>query len=400
MTNPFLPYGRQSIDDDDIAAVAAVLRSDALTNGPATEAFERALAETTGAGDVVACSSGTSALHLAVLGLGLKAGDQVIVPSLTFLASANCARYAGADVIFADVDEKTGLMGPAHLEDALARARPGAAKAAVPVHLNGQCCEMAGLRAVADRHGLALIEDACHALGGTYPGPGNVAVPVGAGHASAATCFSFHPVKTIAMGEGGAVATNDPGLAAVMRRLRSHGMERMPAAPALPEYARDADGSANPWFYEMADLGWNFRASDIHCALGLSQLKKLAPFVARRAALVARYDDALRPLAPLVRPVARVGGQPGWHLYVVLIDFEALGKSRAQVMRALSAAGIGTQVHYFPVHLQPYYQRLYGKHRLPGAERYYARCLSLPLFPAMADTDVERVADTLAGILK
>jgi dTDP-4-amino-4,6-dideoxygalactose transaminase len=185
-----------------------------------------------------------------------------------------------------------------------------------------------------------------------------------------------------------------------MRRLRSHGMERAPAEPVYPEYARDADGSANPWFYEMADIGWNFRSSDIHAALGLSQLKKLGGFVARRAELVARYDAAFKPLAPLVRPIARVGGEPGWHLYVVLIDFAAAGKSRAKVMRELLAAGIGTQVHYFPVHLQPYYQRLYGHQSLPGAEAYYARCLSLPLYPAMQDHDVDRVVESLGRILR
>lgn len=400
MTKTILPYGRHIIDDDDIAAVAAVLKSDALTNGPATDALERALAGVTGAKEVVVCANGTAALHLAMLGLGIKPGDQVVVPSLTFLASANCARYVGADVVFADVDPDTGLMGPRHFEGAIARARPGAVKAAVPVHLNGQCCDMAALKAIADRHGIALVEDACHALGGTYPGPSNTAVPVGACHQSAAACLSFHPVKTVAMGEGGAITTNDPKMAAVMRRLRSHGMERAPAEPAYPEYARDADGSANPWFYEMAEIGWNFRSSDIHSALGLSQLKKLEGFVARRADLVARYDAALKPLAPLVRPVARVGGKPGWHLYVALIDFEAAGKSRAKVMRELLAAGIGTQVHYFPVHLQPYYQKLYGHQTLPGADAYYARCLSLPLFPAMADGDVARVAETLASILK
>lgn len=399
MSKTFLPYGRQLIDDDDVAAVAAVLKSDALTNGPATDAFERALADVTGAKEVVVSSSGTAALHLAVLGLGLKPGDQVIVPSLTFLASANCARYAGADVVFADVDPDTGLMGAQHFDEALTRARPGAVKAAIPVHLNGQCCDMPALKAAADRHGIALIEDACHALGGTYPGPTNVGVPVGACRDSAAACLSFHPVKTVAMGEGGATTTNDPKMAATMRRLRSHGMERTPSAPAYPEYARDTDGTPNPWFYEMADIGWNFRASDIHSALGMSQLKKLDRFVKRRAELVARYDVALRPLAPLVRPVGRVGGAPGWHLYVVLIDFEGIGKSRARVMRALSAAGIGTQVHYFPVHLQPYYQNLYGKQDLPGAQAYYARCLSLPLFPAMADADVARVAEELGKIV-
>jgi len=400
MTKTLLPYGRHIIDDEDVAAVAAVLRSDALTNGPVTETFERALADVTGAKEVVVCSSGTAALHLAAIALDLKPGDQVIVPSLTFLASANCARYVGADVVFADVDPNTGLMGPQHFEEALSRARKGAVKAAIPVHLNGQCCDMSGLARIAERHGVALIEDACHALGGTMPGPGNESVPVGSCKDSAAACLSFHPVKTVAMGEGGAVTTNDPRKAAVMRRLRSHGMERTPASPAYPEHALDSDGTPNPWFYEMAEMGWNFRSSDIHSALGLSQLKKLGRFVARRAELVARYDAALRPLAPLVRPLSRVGGAPGWHLYVALIDFQAAGKSRAKVMRELSAAGIGTQVHYFPVHLQPYYQRLYGHQTLPGADAYYARCLSLPLFPAMSDADVDRVVAALADTLK
>ena len=392
-TPPMLPYGRHVIDDEDIAAVAAVLKSSALTGGPAVEQFERALAEVTGAADAIACSSGTTALHLAVLGLGLGPGDQVIVPSLTFLATANCARYVGADVVFADVDPSTGLMTEAAFEEAVTRATPGRLKAAIPVHLNGQACDMRALRKVAVRHGVTLVEDAAHALGTTYPGNENI--PVGAGRDSAATCFSFHPVKTVAMGEGGAVTTNDPIMAATMRRLRGHGMERTPADPAYPEFATAPDGSPNPWFYEMNDIGWNFRASDIHCALGLSQLKKLPAFLQRRAELVALYDAALKSLSPLVQPLGRTGGTVGWHLYVALIDFAALGKDRATVMRDLAAAGIGTQVHYFPVHLQPYYQRLYGRQHLPGAEAYYAHCLSLPLFPAMADSDIARVVEAL-----
>jgi UDP-4-amino-4,6-dideoxy-N-acetyl-beta-L-altrosamine transaminase len=395
MTNPpLLPYGRHVIDDDDVAAVAAVLKSSALTGGPAVDRFEQALAEVTGAADAIACSSGTSALHLAVLALGLGPGDQVVVPSLTFLATANCARYVGADVVFADVDPDTGLMTPTTFEQALSRAAPGRVRAAIPVHLNGQACDMRGLKQVADRHGIALIEDACHALGTTYPG--NDTVPVGACREAVAACFSFHPVKTVAMGEGGAITTNDPVLAATMRRLRGHGMERNPAASTVPEFALGPDGTPNPWFYEMNEIGWNFRASDIHCALGASQLKKLPAFLNRRAELVALYDAALKPLAPIVRTLGRTGGTVGWHLYVVLIDFPAIGRDRGTVMRALAASGIGTQVHYFPVHLQPYYQRLYGRQSLPGAETYYSRCLSLPLFPAMTDDDVTRVVEALA----
>lgn len=394
---PMLPYGRHVIDDDDVAAVAAVLKSPALTGGPAVEEFERALAALTGAAEAVACSSGTSALHLAVLGLGLKPGDQVIVPSLTFLATANCARYVGADVIFADVDPSTGLITSDTFRDAIARGAPGRVKAAIPVHLNGQACDMRALRDIAAQHGIALIEDACHALGTTYPG--NDTTPVGACRESVAACFSFHPVKTVAMGEGGAVTTNDPVLAATMRRLRGHGMERTPQDSSVPEFALAPDGTPNPWFYEMNEVGWNYRASDIHCALGSSQMKKLPRFLARRRELVALYDAALKPLAPLVRPLARTGGAVGWHLYVVLIDFAAAGKDRASVMRALAERGVGTQVHYFPVHLQPYYQRLYGRTALPGAESYYSRCLSLPLFPAMDDADVPRVVEALGQVL-
>lgn len=395
MTTPFLPYGRQTIDDDDIAAVAAVLRSAFLTGGPAVDQFETALCEVTGAQHVVACSSGTSALHLAMLAAGIGPGDKVVVPTVTFLATANCVRYAGADVVFADANPATGLMEAEHLEDAVRRTH-GRVKAALPVHLNGQCCDMAALRAVADKHDILLVEDACHALGGTHSG----GLPVGACRGSQAACFSFHPVKTIAMGEGGAISTNSAEMAVTMRRLRNHGMERVPARPAYPEFAQAADGTPNPWFYEMAEIGWNFRASDIHCALGLSQLKKLRRFVARRTELVARYDAALKPLAPLVKPISHVGGVPAWHLYVALIDFDATAADRADVMRGLAARDIGAQVHYFPVHLQPYYQRLYGSQALPGAEAYYARCLSLPLFPAMADADVDRVVSALKDILR
>jgi UDP-4-amino-4,6-dideoxy-N-acetyl-beta-L-altrosamine transaminase len=390
----FLPYGRQSVDEDDIAAVAEVLRGQALTTGPEVDRFERALAEVTGAGHAVACNSGTAALHLAVAALGIGPGDHVIVPTLTFLASANCARYVGADVIFADVDPHTGLMETEHFEAAMKRAAGKPVKAAIPVHLNGQCCDMPALAAVADRLGIALIEDACHALGGVMADGSRV----GACGASRAACFSFHPVKTVATGEGGAVTTNDAVMAETMRSLRSHGMRRQPQQPDVPEFGLAADGTPNPWYYEMPEPGWNYRLSDIHAALGRSQLRKLARFVARRAEIVARYDSAVAPLSNRLRPIGRVGGTPAWHLYVVHIDFAA-GQDRAAVMRALSAKGIGTQVHYLPVHLQPYYQRLYGRQSLPGAEAYYAKCLSLPLFPTMTDADVDRVVAALREVI-
>ncbi len=394
----FIPYGRHTLDDADIASVVSVLRSGALTNGPVAAKFEASLKGVVGAQDAVACSSGTAALHLAVEALGVGEGDYVIVPALTFLASANAARYAGADVIFADVNESSGLMEPQHFEAALGTVPPGSVKAVVPVHLNGQCCDMLGVARIAHACGISIIEDACHALGGYYPEPAEQAAVGSCAH-SHATCFSFHPVKTVAMGEGGAITTNDPAVADVMRRLRNHGMERASANMVNPEFAVSPDGDPNPWYYEMTDIGWNYRASDIHCALGLSQLTKLDSVVARRAALVAQYDAALRPLSPAVRPISRVGGRAAWHLYVVHIDFDAIGQSRAMVMKALEEAGIGTQVHYFPVHLQPYYQNRYGRHSLPGAEKYYASCLTLPLFPAMEDKDVDRIIGALKQIV-
>ncbi len=388
---PFLPYGRQTIEEDDVAAVAEALRDDFLTTGPRVTAFEIAFAETVGAPYAVACNSGTAALHMAAHALGLGPGDTVIVPTLTFLATANAARYVGAEVAFADVDADTGLMGPEQAVEAAARAGGGAA--VFPVHLNGQAADIAGIaRALPE---VAIVEDACHALGAEAEG-----AAIGACGATAAACFSLHPVKAVAMGEGGVMTTRDPAVAERARLFRNHGMSRDPAAFSNEALGFAADGTPNPWYYEMAQPGHNLRAPDILCALGLSQLRKLARFVARRRALAVRYDARLAELAPLVRPVPRVPwSNHAWHLYVALIDFEAAGMDRAAVMAALRARGIGSQVHYLPVHLQPYYRNRYGDLHLPGAAAYYARCLSLPLFPTMTEQDVDRVADALAEIL-
>lgn len=393
-----LPYGRQVIEDDDIAAVTAVLRSDFLTTGPTVRAFEAAFAEAVGAPHAVACSSATAGLHLACLAAGIGRGDKVVVPSITFLASANAATYAGAEVVFADVDPDTGLMTPETLEEALARAG-GPVKAVFPVQLAGQLESPVAIAEVAARHGAIVIEDACHALGASYRAPGGER-RLGACHDASMAVFSFHPVKTIAMGEGGAVTTRDPVLAERLARLVSHGMHKDPAGFLNPEFAFDVDGTPNPWYYEMPEPGYNYRASDIHCALGLSQLRKLDRFLARRAALVALYDRMLRPLAPVIRPIRRVNGcTPAWHLYATSIDFEALGTTRGQYMKALLACGVGTQVHYIPVHRQPFYRARSGDVQLPGADRYYSRALSLPLFPSMSDADAERVVRTLVECL-
>lgn len=385
MTPLVLPYGRQTIEDDDIAAVTAALRSDFLTTGPTVEAFETAFAQAVGAAHAVACSNGTAALHLTMLALDVKPGEVVIAPSITFLATANCARYVGADVVFADVEPDSGLMTPQTLAEAIHRVGGRRLRAVLPVHLRGDAADLPGLGAVAREAGAVLVEDAPHALGTTMTF-GSVSETVGDCRHSAMATFSFHPVKTIATGEGGMVTTNDPALAERLRILRSHGMVR----PA----------GADPWWYEMPEPGFNYRLPDILCALGLSQLNKLPRFAARRRALAAAYGQALAPLAPHVRPAARPAwSDPVLHLMTVLIDFEAAGRSRREVVEALKARGVGSQVHYIPVHRQPYYRNLYGELTLPGAEAWYDRCLSLPLYPGMQDSDVARVVDALAAAM-
>ena len=394
----FLPYGRHTIDADDLAAVARVLQSDWLTSGPEIDAFEQAFAQKVGAKYAVACSSGTAGLHLATLALGLGTGDKAIVPTLTFLATANAARYADADVVFCDVEADTGLMSLEALEQAFSSASD--VKAIFPVHLNGQCADMAALSAFAREHDLAIVEDACHAIGGSVDTPDGASTPVGSCAYSDMTVFSLHPVKTVTMGEGGVVTTNNEALYQKMTSLRSHGMIRDPNAMQNHAQATSLSGAANPWYYEMQELGFNFRASALQCALGASQLNKLDGFVAKRQELADLYDKLLASLVPIIQPIRRVSyGQPAWHLYVALIDFEAAGTDRAQVMNDLLADGIGTQVHYLPVHLQPYYQGLYGENELSGANAYYARCLSLPLFPGMTSEDVTRVVGALCGAL-
>ncbi len=380
-----LPYGRQSIDDDDVAAVAAALRDDFLTTGPKVAAFERAFAETVGARHAVACSNGTAALHLAMLALGIGEGDVCIAPSITFLATANCARYVGAEVVFADVDPMSGLITEASLRDAVGRCDGRRIRAILPVHLRGDVADLPALRRVADEVGAALVEDACHALGSTATFD-NVPSRVGDGRWGDLATFSFHPVKTLTTGEGGMVTTPDPDLAERLTRLRGHGMVR-------PE-------GADPWWYEMPEIGFNYRLPDVLCALGLSQLARLPRFVERRRALAGRYHAALASLSPVVEIAARpTWSDPALHLMTVLIDFDAVGLTRAEAMAALKARGVGTQVHYIPVHRQPYYAARYGVAPLPGADAWYARCLSLPLFPDMTAGDVDHVAAALAEVL-
>lgn len=386
MSNPlFLPYGRQTIEDDDVAAVAAALRADFLTTGPTVEAFESAFKAKVGAEHAIAVANGTATLHLAMLALGVGEGDVCIAPSVTFLATANCARYVGAEVVFADVDPDSGLMTPETLAEALTRAPGRRVKAVLPVHLRGDVCDLPVLRELAAGAGAALVEDAPHALGSVATFDG-VAHPVGDGAYSAFASFSFHPVKTLATGEGGMLTTNDAALAARARSLRGHGMVR----PA----------GAEPWVYEMPELGFNYRIPDVLCALGISQLSKLDRFVARRRTLAALYAEKLAALAPTVRLAeSPAWSDPALHLLTVLIDFEAAGTTRRAVVEALKAQGVGSQVHYIPVHTQPYYQARYGALDLPGADAWYARCLTLPLYPTMEDGDVDRVVEALAAAL-
>lgn len=386
MTQPFLPYGRQSIDADDIAAVTRVLKSDYLTTGPEIPAFEAEFAAAVDAPFAVACNSATAALHMALAGLGVGEGDVCIVPSITFLATANAARYCGAEVVFADVDPQTGLLTAETLQAALVRAE-GKARAVLPVHLAGALCDMAAIEAVARGAGLVIVEDSCHALGAIGPDG-----PAGSGARSDAATFSFHPVKTLAAGEGGMLTTRNARLAERAALIRSHGVER--------DAARFTHLEGAPWSYEMQALGYNYRMPDINAALGRSQLAKLPVFAQRRRELTALYAEALIPLAPLVEaPVVQPGVDPCRHLMNVRIDFDAAGVTRAGVMARLRDKGVGSQVHYIPVHTQPYYVDRQGALTLPGAEAYYARTLSLPLYPSMADSDVARVAEALKAAL-
>ena len=370
-----LPYGRHELDDDDVAAVLDVLRSDWLTTGPKVDEFERALADTVGTAHAVAVANGTAALHAAYAALGLGPGDEVVVPALTFAATANAAVYCGATPVFADVDAHTLLVDPAAAE-ALVGPRT---RALVGVDYAGQPCDWDALRAVADRHGLALVADACHALGGTDAGR-----PVGS--LAGLSTFSFHPVKPVTTAEGGAVTTDDADLAARMRTFRNHGI--------TTDHRQRAEAGA--WFYEQVELGFNYRLSDLQCALGITQLAKLGRFVARRSELAARYDELLADV-PGAEPLAvRDGVRHAYHLYVVRVP------GRDRVFAALREAGIGANVHYVPVHLHPYYRRTLGTAEglCPVAEAEAARILSLPLFPAMHDEDVDRVVRALAAALE
>lgn len=377
-----IPYGRQDIRDADIEAVIACLRSDWLTQGPRVPRFEEAVAAYCGARHAVAVNSGTAALHLACLALDLGPGDWLWTSPLTFVASANCARYCGAQVDFVDIDPATGLMSIDRLAEKLAEAeRAGRLpKIVVPVHFAGASCDMAAIHELAQRYGFRILEDAAHALGGRYRGE-----PVGCCRYSDITIFSFHPVKLITTGEGGMAVTNDAELARKMARLRSHGITRDPT-----EMSETPEGA---WYYEQAMLGFNYRLTDFQAALGLSQLARLDEYVARRTALAARYAARLADW-PLTLPASPDWTTSAWHLYVIRVS----PARRRQLFEALRAAGIGVQVHYIPVHRQPYYRALgFRAGDFPQAEAFYAGALSLPLFPMLSEAEQDRV---IAGLLE
>jgi UDP-4-amino-4,6-dideoxy-N-acetyl-beta-L-altrosamine transaminase len=378
-----IPYARQDISEADIAAVVEVLRSDWLTQGPTIERFEGDVAARCRAPHAIAVTSGTAALHLACLALDLGPGDRLWTSPNTFVASANCARYCGAEVDFVDIDPRTCNISVDALDEKLREAERLNAlpKIVVPVHFGGLPCDMAAIAALAARYGFKVVEDASHALGGELLGE-----PVGSCRWSDAAVLSFHPVKLITTGEGGMVTTRAPELAQRIRTLRTHGITRDPG--------RVHDPSHGAWYYEQQELGFNYRMTDIQAALGLSQLGRLNEFLNRRRALVAAYDYALRDL-PLRTPTEEPGARSAWHLYVVQLG-KACQRERRAVFDDLRAAGIQVNVHYIPVHLQPYYARLgFRRGLFPNAERYYERAISLPLFFGLSDDDQAYVVASL-----
>jgi len=391
-----LPYGHQYIGEDDIHAVVDVMRSARLTQGPKVDEFERELAQYCGAKYAVAVSSGTAALHLACLAAGINEGHEAVTSPVTFVASANCILYCHGRPVLADIDGETYNIAPSEIRNRLTSMT----RSIIPVHFAGLPCDMERIRKISDEHGLIVIEDACHALGSKWQESDGKWHLTGSCSHSDMTVFSFHPVKHITTGEGGAITTNSEELYKKLMMLRSHGITRESDKFVNKKLAFSAADVPNPWYYEMQELGFNLRITDIQCALGLSQLKKLDSFVSRRREIVSMYNKAFENISCLKIPVELKTHQSSWHLYVVQIDFEKLGKSRCSIMNKLYKQGVGTQVHYIPVHLQPYYRSKLGYKEgdYPIAEAYYSRTLSLPLFPKMTDEEVEKVIRTVISV--
>ncbi|RJP27545.1 MAG: UDP-4-amino-4,6-dideoxy-N-acetyl-beta-L-altrosamine transaminase [Candidatus Omnitrophota bacterium] len=381
MNKKLLPYGRHSVSEEDIRAVVEVLRSDWLTTGPKIAEFEQQIAEFVGVKEGVAVNSGTAALHCAMFAAGIGPGDEVIVPPLTFAATANCILYMGGRPVFADIEPDTLLLDPAEVEKKITDKT----KAVIAVDYAGQPCDYDALRAITDRHGLLLIADSCHALGARYKDR-----PIGS--LADLTCFSFHPVKHITTGEGGMVVTDNPDFAEPIRRFRNHGI-------TTDHRQRSERGT---WYYEMTDLGFNYRITDFQCALGISQLKRLQEWVSRRREIAASYDRVFVDVDAVQMVRIRPDAYHAYHLYPILLRLEKLNISRTILFQELVSAGIGVNVHYIPVHLHPYYRRRFqtGAGNCPHAEQRYEQLLSLPMFPAMRDDDVEFVIQQITQVIR
>ncbi|MEK5443668.1 UDP-4-amino-4,6-dideoxy-N-acetyl-beta-L-altrosamine transaminase [Fredinandcohnia sp. FSL W7-1320] len=376
----YLPYSRQFIDNEDIEAVSNVLKSDFLTTGPLISKFEKEIADNVGAKYAVAFSNGTAALHAACYAAGIKDGDEVITTSMTFAASANCVRYLGGIPVFADIDPNTYNISPEAIKPLITQNT----KAIIPVDFTGQPAELDQIMSLAKEHGLLVIEDAAHALGATYKGRK-------IGSISDMTMFSFHPVKHITTGEGGIITTNIKDYYEKLIQFRSHGITR--ETTKLNEY----HGS---WYYEMQFLGFNYRMTDIQASLGISQLKKLEPFIQKRKQYVQMYNKAFENKNEVKIPILPNGIDSSWHLYIIRLDLENLGTSRREIFDALQKENIGVNVHYLPVYLHPYYQKLgYKKGLCPNAEKLYEEIISLPLFPTMSKTDVNDVIEGVNKVL-
>lgn len=381
-------YGKQSIDEADIQAVEEVLRSDFLTQGPTIEKFERSVAAYCGVKYAVAVTNATSALHIACLAAGLGKGDILWTSPITFVASANCGLYCGASVDFVDIDEKTYNMSVNALEEKLRQAKKEnrLPKIVVPVHLAGQSCDMRRIRELSETYGFTVLEDASHGVGADY-----LKTKVGSCTFSDMAVFSFHPVKIITTGEGGMVLTNDKTLYERLILYRNHGITRDPA-----KMTYEADG---PWYYQQIALGFNYRMTDMQAALGYSQMTRLDAFVARRRELAARYDELLKDM-PLTTPYVLEGANPSWHLYIVRVDFSRLTKTKKQVFEEMKVQGVALNLHYIPVHTQPYYQALgYRSEDFPNAMTYYAEAFTLPLYYRLTEQQQAEVVNALENAL-
>ncbi len=397
----FLPYGRQNIDNDDIEAVVKVLKSDWLTQGPTIELFEEKLKHQLNSEFVVACANGTAALHLCLMALGLQKDDIVLTTPITFIASANCARFVGASVKFVDVDYDTALISYEKLKKVIASDKDKKIKAVVPIHFTGLPADLPKIYQLCHNNGIAVVDDCCHALGAWFEHDGNRYM-VGGNEFSAMSAFSFHPVKHIATGEGGAVSTNNKELAEKLRRFRNHGINR--EVFVNTEMAFSQLGEVNPWYHEMQELCPNYRMNDIQAALGISQHKKLAYSLKRRNEIAQYYNQKMAEMfdPDQIRPLKQKdNAYNAYHLFVLQINFNKLKITRAELMNKLREKNIGTQVHYIPVHLQPYYRNLLDSKPgdFPNAERYYEQALSIPMYPQLTDDDCDRVLDEIKMIL-